>query len=87
MAEADQEVQRGRLLYEAVCAENGDKVCFSSLMDSRDISMELCRQLQPDKDGEKWLFHAAVFYGVGMLIREHVAFLEAHPDLPEDFDD
>ena len=56
-------------------------------MDARDISMELCKKLDPDRDGEKWLYHAAVFYGIGQLIREQIDFLEANPDIPEDFDD
>lgn len=87
LCEADQEVARGRLLYSAVWAENGDRICFESLMDARDISMELCKKLDPDRDGEKWLYHAAVFYGIGQLIREQIDFLEANPDIPEDFDD
>lgn len=72
MAESDQEIERGRFIYNEITGEQGDQVCFTTLIRVRNHVLNLAGELKENGEDEKWLFYAAVFVGVGQLIRERI---------------
>lgn len=76
IAHSDQEIERGRWIYDAIIEETPEPACFDVLLQARDHCVALCQALNPKKDEEKWLFYSAVFLGIGMMIRERVEIYE-----------
>lgn len=78
IAHSDQEIERGRYIYEAMLEEDSadEKAYFDTLLKARDYCMDLCQQLDQKGDEEKWLFYSAVFLGLGMMMRERIEIYE-----------
>ena len=75
---SDQEVERGRYIYEALLEEEvtDEKEFFENLTKARDMMLVNCAELDAQGDTEKWLFYATVFLGIGMMLRERIEIYE-----------
>jgi len=80
---SDQEIERGRFLYEAVAEDEGDLYCFQRLIQAVEYCMENARKLDPKADSDRWLFYAALFYGAGMLLRERIDHYQPTEENPD----
>jgi len=80
LAESDQELERGRFIYNEITGESGDDKCFKTLIQVRDHVMNLAKELKENGDDERWLFYASVFVGVGQLLRERIELYQEAPN-------
>lgn len=78
LAVSDQEIERGRYIYEALLEEEtvDEKSVFDVMLSARNTCLANCSDLKPDGDNEKWLFYATCFLGIGMMMRERIEIYE-----------